>query len=237
MAQEIEAVGIDRPDVGPAVQHGVDHRKLPVQGADDVRIERRAVRAPVAEQVEARRVVSGVRVLDRVRDAAAEGVLERAIGTVGANHEIGEVDRPALVARGRGDRRRQQVGPLAAHRPRIAAHEDTAQIVTRPQLLERVGIRELEHRQATAGTRRHPLEQPTPRRGEGRRPGVHACGRDGDHAIWDPSPLRRTSQPAAGPIARKGPARRSCGVYRASAAGATGSSDGSRRESGTSSPV
>src|SRR5881296_3147220 len=55
------------------------------------------------------------------------------------------------------------------------------EIVSRPQLLQRIGVGELEHLHLDTGPRRHPLEQPPPRRRERRRPGVHARGGDGNH--------------------------------------------------------
>src|SRR5438093_2948410 len=70
---------------------------------------------------------------------------------------------------------------VGAHRPRIAAHEDASEIVSRPQFLQRIGVGELEHLHLDTGPRRHPLEQPPPRRRERRRPGVHARGGDRNH--------------------------------------------------------
>ncbi|MGH7322845.1 MAG: hypothetical protein ACRELA_24925 [Candidatus Rokuibacteriota bacterium] len=80
-------------------------------------------------------------------------VSQRPVRAVRAHDEIAHVDRPPAEAGRRGHRRRQQRGPPRRERPRIAAHEDAAEVVPAPELVERdrAGV---EHRAARPRARR-----------------------------------------------------------------------------------
>ncbi len=101
-----------------------------------------------------------------MRGARRRGVLQDPEAAVRAHDEVGEVDGPAAVAGWRGHRGREETRPARAQRPRIAAHEDAAHVIARPEIVERRGIGALDHVQVDPRGRRHPGEQGSPRRGE-----------------------------------------------------------------------
>ena len=176
--QEIEGVAVDGRHVGASLDDRVEHRPLAHERPDHRPVERSTLGREVAEEMIARRVVAGVRVLRGVRDRLAERVLESRVRAVGADDEVGDVDRAIPVAPRRGHRGGEQTWSIAAQGPRVAAHEHASHVGPLPQLVERGGIALVHHREVDAGARGHPREQPPPRRPQRGRPRVHAGGGD-----------------------------------------------------------
>ena len=131
-AQQVERVAVDRGHVGFALHHRVEAGALADEGPQHGAIERVALGCQVRQQMVARRVVAGVRVLGGVGDGAAEGIHERCVRAVGTHDEVRDVGGAPAIAWRRRHRRGQERRWISAQGPGIAAHEHAPHIVARP---------------------------------------------------------------------------------------------------------
>ena len=180
-------VGIERADVDAPLAHARRARCAPSRGCRCIcAVERRPRRRAVGEQIVAEGVEAGLRMRHRPAGAAAEGVLERAVGRIAAarSDPCGTRARPAGPVGTAGSARRAASTGASSSAIGKAAHEHRPEIGPRPQLLERPRRRVGQVLERHAGIARDALEQLAPGGLDRRRHGVHAGVHDPVRHGW-----------------------------------------------------
>src|SRR5262249_4920540 len=168
---EVEDIAVERPHIDFLVYESLNNTAGIEETADDLPVLRVRV---LREKKSSPGEVARLRVLERVAGNAAEGVLERLEGSVGADRDVAHIDRFALVARrarlrgGEHDRRG------LAERCRQAAHLHYAEVVACPEVGKELGRSVLDELHRDTRFARGPADD--------RAPGCRRRGRHGVHA-------------------------------------------------------
>ena len=194
VADQVVAVAVERADVDAPFRERLDHAPRVQQSADDLAVGRRRIRVP-RHQVIPEREVAGLRVLQRVARAPAEGVGERAGRRVGAHRDVAPVDRAPAIPGRAGYRRGEDRRAPRPEGEREPAHHHRAEVVARPQLrqeLRGVVVNELGR---DAGVLEHPREHLAPGGLRRRRHRVHPrVGKRRHHAFFRSARTRMTAR-------------------------------------------
>jgi hypothetical protein len=174
-------VGIERRDIGLALDDALKRPKRGDQRADECTVERRSAPAPMTHQEASHGVEAGVRIIGRKGEPMPERVLDRPEGAVVAHDEVGPVHRASAGARLRRDRGGddRHLGHLPGQRP--AAHEGGAEVAPRPEIAQRGRIGVIDRVERNAAAPGEPGEEGPPTVSRLRRhrvhPGVRGEGR------------------------------------------------------------
>ena len=163
-SNQIVCVAVERAHVGFAGDDGLGEPARREQRTDGRREQASTALARVWCKQCARGLIARLRVLDRVREALAEYVVEFDPRRVGADHDIAPVHRLAAVRGSARHRRREQRRLRGGERIRIAADERAAEVGPRPERGHGIRGRIVDRLSGHACAFDDPLEQGAPGR-------------------------------------------------------------------------